>query len=351
MDHPILKSFKTIITYIVCWLAIGAIQSMIIYFNYSQLLSSSLVDGFIFNFSFAGLGIGIWFPTRYSKPVKHKLFNLLFNQLTTVVIVLFLWLIFNISVLQYLFFENAEYITFLTKSIPWRVISGLFYYSILVLIYYLLIYYTDLQDKLTNELRLKEMVKEAELNMLKSQINPHFLFNSLNSISSLTLTNPEKAQEMIIKLSDFLRYSVSQPDDKFTTLENEFNNISRYLDIEKIRFGNKLVYHYQLTPESLSVRIPVMILQPIYENAVKHGVYESIDTVTIHTATSLIHDMLIITIINNFEEHSKYQKSSGIGLKNIRERLKLIYQNDSLLKTNFENNKFKVELTIPIEKQ
>jgi LytS/YehU family sensor histidine kinase len=170
-----------------------------------------------------------------------------------------------------------------------------------VLVYYLVIYYLNLQEKTKAEGRLNEMVRESELNLLKSQINPHFLFNSLNSISSLTITNPEQAREMTIKLSDFLRYSVSMGNSRFSTLGKEMEHIRKYLDIEKVRFGTKLQYTFTIDEACLDCEIPVMILQPLYENAVKHGVYESTGEVTVQTTTRSVNGYLEILITNDFE--------------------------------------------------
>ena len=191
------------------------------------------------------------------------------------------------------------------------------------------------------------MVKEAELNLLKSQLNPHFLFNSLNSISALTLTDPHKAQEMIILLSDFLRYSLARDGRQLSSLSAELQNIDRYMKIEKIRFGDRIQYTADVVSNTLSCTLPVMILQPVFENAIKHGVAESIDTVHIQLSAKLEQNYLIIVVQNEFDPTSPSRRGAGLGLKNIEERLKLIYHNDGLLKYRKENNIFEVKLIIP----
>jgi LytS/YehU family sensor histidine kinase len=249
--------------------------------------------------------------------------------------------------LRLLFPTHYIYQDFLENSIPWRLISGALYYFLLVLVYYLVIYYQNLQERIKTEGRLNEMVRESELNLLKSQINPHFLFNSLNSISSLTITNPEQAREMTIKLSDFLRYSVSMGNNKFSTLTKELEHIRKYLDIEKVRFGSKLSYDFSIDKDCLDGEIPVMILQPLYENAVKHGVYESTGEVKVETTGKCKNGYLELRITNNFEPGAPSKKGTGIGLANIRERLKLLYKDDQLLKTVVKGNQFEVLLVFP----
>jgi two-component system, LytTR family, sensor kinase len=118
---------------------------------------------------------------------------------------------------------------------------------------------------------LKSQVREGELKMLRSQINPHFLFNSLNSVSSLTVTNPLKARDMIVKLSDFMRYSLSSRNEQPVTLGNEMESLRLYLQIEKVTIRRKAQIEEEISPECLQALMPGMLLQPLYENAVNTG--------------------------------------------------------------------------------
>jgi two-component system, LytTR family, sensor kinase len=347
IQHPVFQNRQTIGIYFGTWIFIAGIHFSLLYFLYNQLLIISAVDSILFNFLYAFLGLAVWYIVRFSLPKSHSLYTLIVNQFASILIILLIWLGLSFTVLKNIFDAYGKYQDFLDGSIPWRLISGTLFYFMLVLVYYLFIYSQNLQDKIRDESRLNEAVRESELNLLKSQINPHFLFNSLNSISSLTITDPSKAQEMTIKLSDFLRYSVAQNDTGFTTLEMEVNNIGKYLDIEKTRFGSKLSYTFDIPESCWKFEIPVMILQPLYENAVKHGVYESTGEVSIRTVAVLNKNLLEISIENNFEPGAPSRKGAGIGLKNIRERMKLIYHDDSLLQTHIKNQVFIVTICIP----
>jgi len=123
--------------------------------------------------------------------------------------------------------------------------------------------FRELREKSEREERLRSLLKETELSMLRSQIRPHFLFNSLNSISSLTMTNPARAQEMVIKLSEFMRYSLSLSNAMMSSLEKDLYHAGLYLDIEKVRFGEKLVVEEDIDEKALKWQIPAMILQPV----------------------------------------------------------------------------------------
>jgi two-component system, LytTR family, sensor kinase len=329
------------------WILIMGIHFFIFYFQYGFPFIISLSDSFITNGFFAVLGIPAWYVVRYSVPSPRTRYNLLFNHLASLTLINVIWISSCYSILGVLFGNYSLYKDFLVASIPYRIIGGFFFYILLCLGYYLVLYNFNLQVKLKEEAKLNELLKESELNMLRSQINPHFLFNSLNSISSLTITDPEKAREMLIKLSDFLRYSVSTNAKGFTTLENEMVNIRRYLEIEKVRFGNKLDFEFKVTASCSHHQVPAMLLQPLFENAIKHGVYESTDQVRVEMDCRFEDGCLMIDIINDFEPGAKARKGAGVGLKNIRERLKLLYKSDTLMKTSVLGNKYSVNLCLP----
>ena len=184
--------------------------------------------------------------------------------------------------------------------------------------------------------------------MLKAQLNPHFIFNSLNSISALTLTRPEDAHEMIVKLSTFLRHTIGHSELDLVTIHKEIDTISLYLAIEKSRFGDKLVVDIEGLDElDESVILPNLILQPLVENAVKYGVYERLDESKISIRLSLDNNYLIVEISNTTGEVPKGVTGKGIGLKNVQRRLQYIYETGDLIKTKKDKDQFVTTLKIP----
>jgi LytS/YehU family sensor histidine kinase len=232
-----------------------------------------------------------------------------------------------------------------------RLSTGILYYGVTLLIYHLIIYNKELEEKKLTEANLNLLVKESELNVLRSQLNPHFLFNSLNSISSLTLSDPSTARDMIIKLSEFLRYALRHGEREKTKLAEEIKNIDLYLEIEKIRFGEKLVFEKQITEDCREGLIPNMILQPLFENAVKHGVYESTEPITIRLVCEGNENEMQLEISNNFDPNQVSRRGAGIGLKNVRNRLLLIYGKDNLMHVQKTENEYTVRLNIPQKQQ
>jgi len=321
------------------------------------------------------LGLGIWYPVRFLNTLESTRFSFVLNHLAIAVVCLLSWIFFCEYILSLFWYDNESYQKFLGESwiffceyilsLFWydnesyqkflgearyyRLIAGIFYYFIILLIYYLITYYSDLEKKSKQEAELQTLIKESELTLLKSQLNPHFLFNSLNSISSLTITNPGKARDMVVKLSEFLRYAIDKNQRDMTLLKDELNNIELYLDIEKIRFGDRLIFEKQMDKQCNGVLVPNMILQPLFENAVKHGVYESSDTVFIRLECQMKKDFYTLTVINNFDPEIPARKGRGVGLKNVSKRLQLNYSRNDLLYTSKTENEFIVRISIPVE--
>lgn len=350
MNTPVLSKKYYLTVYFITWLVIIVVHATLLFFLYDTSLVESIADSVVFNLLFAAAGYTLWFVIRYNLKEKPSGIDLLFQHLMVAVVIISIWFFVSYYTLTSLFSADPDYVQFLKESAPWRIITGLFYYIVYVLIYYLILYYEDLQEKLKHEGELKSLVKEAELDALKSQINPHFLFNSLNSVSSLTLSQPDKAQTMVIKLSDFLRYSLSSDRKSTTTLENEFENILRYLDIEKVRFGKRLNFVPDIPAKCLETEVPSLILQPLIENAIKHGVYNSIEEVIITLSCDINQDFVTIRISNKYDPAAIRKKGEGIGLKNIRNRLILIYHRNDLLQINSDGKTYQATLKIPLTK-
>ncbi len=345
MLNPITSNKQYLINYGIVWSIIIGAHFAVLHWYYQFSFGISIVDSLLFNVFFAFLGISLWYLVRYNKS-NQNFISLLTSHLVSSLLIIGFWLLSGYLILKYSI-NDADYALFLDSSFPWRIVSGMFYYSLFILVYYVVVYYQDIQHKIKEESTLKTLIKEVELNALKNQINPHFLFNSLNSVSSLTITSPERAQEMIIKLSEYLRYSLSNKEQQVTTLETELENIKLYLEIEKIRFGDRLSFQFNCDNASLKATIPAMILQPLFENAIKHGVYESVETVDVVFNVKLHQSNLNISLVNDFDPEAKKTKGEGIGLKNTRERLFLIYKKNDILRINKAENKFIIDLNIP----
>src|SRR5690554_4523878 len=194
----------------------------------------------------------------------------------------------------------------------------------------------------------EKIAREAELYNLRQQLQPHFLFNSLNSVIALISTKPEQARTMVFQLSDFLRGTLHKDDQKLLELNEELEHLQLYLDIEKVRFGHRLDVSIHTDENSTDSLLPAMIVQPLLENAIKYGLYDTVARVNIEINVQRKDNMLQIQIKNPFDpENINIQKSSGFGLRSIERRLFLIYGRTDLLQTRAEKDTFTATISIP----
>lgn len=193
----------------------------------------------------------------------------------------------------------------------------------------------------------QKLAKEAELNSIRQQLQPHFLFNSLNSIYALIGTEPAKARMMVQNLSDFLRGTLQRDTTQLVEVQDEMLHTRLYLEIEKVRFP-RLIIEWKVDTKCENMRMPVLLLQPIVENAIKFGLYDMVDSVQIDIEVSCIENELNISIQNPFDPTTASTvKGTGFGLNSIRRRLFLLYGRNDLLQITIHENKFLVLIKIP----
>jgi len=347
MSNPFLERIKHVYIYLTVWFIIAVIQALLIIFATDLKTYVAIADSLVFNILYAFLAVTVWYPIRYGNPDGKLSIGIVITYIIVGIVIITGWLFLGYMILKVILADQEAYFQFLNDSFIARLATGILYYGVILLIYHLFIYSKELEEKKLNEANLNLLVKESELNVLRSQLNPHFLFNSLNSISSLTLSDPNTARDMIIKLSEFLRYALRHGEREKTMLSEEIKNIDLYLQIEKIRFRDKLVFEKDISTDCEKGLIPNMILQPLFENAVKHGVYESTEPIHVRLECMSIREGMQIKISNNFDPSQISRKGAGIGLKNVRNRLLLIYGTDDLLQVDKSGNIFTVNLIIP----
>lgn len=217
------------------------------------------------------------------------------------------------------------------------------------LIYFVFQLFLNFKQAEVEKWKLEAAVKNAELLALKSQINPHFIFNSLNNIRSLVIENPERSREMITHLSGLLRYSIQFNNFEKVSLEDELEIVQNYLNLESIQFEDRLQYKLEIKPETLPLQIPPMVIQLLVENAIKHGIANLPEGGLINIKSSVVDNALVVEVINTGQLESSTGGSTGIGLKNASERLKLLFGKLSNLKIqNLDDEFVSARFTIPL---
>ncbi|MBN2089278.1 histidine kinase [candidate division KSB1 bacterium] len=306
------------------------------------------------NYLFALLSIFIWYTC---KRIHFEKFNILILFLIHFLIALFL-VTFWILVIYgswYLIFGKAFFHHFnVQMTLGWQFTFGLLNYFLVAGIYYTMIYYQNFREKELAETNLKLLTRDAELKALKLQLNPHFLFNSLNSVNALITENASLARKMIAKLAEFFRMTLDLHDHQFISLQDELWYAEAYREIEEIRFGDKMQYEEEIEATLLTKSVPSMLLQPLLENAIKHGIANRLEGGLIRLVITAVDQNIRIEVTNPINRNSQIvvEKllTNGTGLSNLKKRLDQLYHKNYKLDIDLsEENLFRICLQIPIE--
>ena len=346
MDHPVTSNRISILIYWFFPIFFGISQAVLNIYYRILPVSAALVDGLFFGLVLGFLGIATWYVVRYNDPEKNSLNQIIVSHIFAGIVFTTIWILVS-GIFAKLALNDPIYNDYLYAQLRVRILAGIVFYTLLASIYYILVYRQHNHEKQLREFELQNQIRKAQLSALKFQINPHFLFNSLNSIASLTLSDPEKAHSMVIALSDFMRYSLRKHQDDLVPLEVEIRNIGLYLQIEKIRFGENLTYRLDIGKGCNQHLIPNLILQPIFENAIKFGIYEASKPIEIVLEAKQLSNHMEICVMNDFDPESVPIQGEGVGLANIKDRLSLLYGSSTLLKTERCESRFVVRMIIP----
>ena len=243
---------------------------------------------------------------------------------------------------------EASELLYVYRGLPFRIIINFLLLSLIMII----TVFWNIQEEYEENKKRKEaserMLRDAELYNMRQQLQPHFLFNSLNSIIALIGSKPQEARKMTFQLSDFLRGTMRKDDKQLIALSEEINHLKLYLEIEKVRFGHRLQTNFEIEDAALNNRVPSMIIQPLLENAIKYGLYNITGQVDINLRIFMLNNLLHIQIENPFEiDQFENNKGTGFGISSIRRRLFLLYGQSNLLKTEAKDTIFTATLRIP----
>jgi len=226
---------------------------------------------------------------------------------------------------------------------------------LIVIAIHALLYYQNFRASELAQSSLKTQLAEAQLKALKMQVHPHFLFNTLHSISSLVLEDPPKANSMIARLGDFLRLTLENSEQQLVTLKEETEFLRCYLDIEQVRFGDRLTISFELEPQTLSAQVPHLILQPVVENAVQHAIAPRATRGHINIEAKRLNSLLRVVVSDNgpgITSNAISPTKKCVGLTNVRNRLQQVYGPDFRFElTNGKNGGLTVVMEIPFHRE
>ena len=321
-----------------CWIVL---QSLALEYTFGFGWKVSLADAGVTNLVIAIGGYDMILVMKYYQP--RQIIRLAMSIGLAVICV---FAIHHLTLL--LVAGTGEYLIFLEKSL---FIRGLYIWLMIALVSSLTWVWFSVrehQEADNRALAAEKLAREAELSRLRQQLQPHFLFNSLNSISALAGSRPEEARKMIYQLSDFFRGTLKKDEQQLVPLSEELEHLTLYLDIEKVRFGHRLKTDIQFQDTTLAMKIPSLLLQPIVENAIKFGLYDTTGETIIKIHATVENNYLKLTIENPYDPTlTQPRRGTGFGLNSIQRRLYLLFARNDLLATDQKENIFTTILKIP----
>ncbi|MFT3932964.1 MAG: histidine kinase [Chitinophagaceae bacterium] len=333
---------KFLFIFIAWWLIWSTLQAWILY-DLGFDLQLCITDSAISNFVLALACVIIGNSLAYYLPRQQRYIYLLVLCLLTAGACLL-----ATKYVLTMVITASDYPVFLSKSLPVRFSVSFLVIGCMTMISVMWNAFEDQKTSVQRRTEAEQLTKDAELYKLRQQLQPHFLFNSLNSINALIGIRPQEARTMVQQLSDFLRGTLKREEQQWISVEEELEYLRLYLDIERVRFGNRLSTAFDTDHASLQMKIPAMLLQPLVENAIKFGLYDTTGDTVVSINSTVENGLLVISVQNPFDsETSQPRRGTGFGLHSIQRRLYLLFARQDLLVATAQDNIFTVTVKIP----
>ncbi|HUR67312.1 MAG TPA: histidine kinase [Chitinophagaceae bacterium] len=331
------------IIFIVCWAVMMVDNVMVLHF-FDLPWKAAIIDSAICNTLLLLICLLVMNTLRYYLPRGQQYINIFSICLFLTII----WLVLIKWLLKLILGGYEGYADILHHSLSIRFSIAFLLLGCVTMISMLWFNQQEQKEKEARKSDAEKLAKEAELFKLRQQLQPHFLFNSLNSINALIGNRPEEARKMIQQLSDFLRGTIKKEETQTVNLQEELQYLQLYLDIEKVRFGNRLATEIEIAEETGQLKLPALLLQPIVENAIKFGLYDTTGETVIKLFASKEENNLVIRVMNPFDpETSSPKQGTGFGLRSVQRRLYLLFARTDLLVTEAKGNVFITIVKIP----
>jgi two-component system sensor histidine kinase AlgZ len=348
--HPILSRFRQLGLYLLAWVPLaGILVYLLVRAGESWMVAAALTVPLCFVYAF--LCLAAWYPCRATPLESSGFLKLLLTHFTAAVVLSAVWVQLAKGLATGLTrwggFSGLDERA--TKYLPLLWVTGLLLYVLSVTFHYVLLAEQASREAQERALEARVLARDAELKALRAQVNPHFLFNCLHSISALTSADASKAREMCILLADFLRTTLRVGGQETITVEEELTLIRGYLAIEKVRFGARVQMEEQIDHEAMGLLLPPLLLQPLVENAIRHGIANLPEGGVIGLSVRRSQDSVSIVVENSFDPDTPSKLKTGLGLDNVRRRLHARYGDDASVMFGADGNLFSVKLRLPAQ--
>ena len=351
--HPILSRPRNLALYLLAWIPIAGM--LVHSFAGSDGLSwqEAIVLTVPLCLIYAFVCLAAWYPCQATPLETSSFLRLVATHLTVAALLSVLWgslaKALGIALAHHAGFVGLDRRLETVKyfSLLWA--AGVLLYVLSVTFHYVLLAEQNAREAQKRALEARILARDAELKALRAQVNPHFMFNCLHSISALTSADAGKAREMCILLADFLRTTLRLGGKETITLEEELDLVRGYLAIEKVRFGARVHMEEEVDKRTTGFPLPPLLLQPLVENAIRHGIANLPEGGVIRLAAQRTGEALSIVVENSFDPDTPSSLKTGLGLENIRNRLNARYGGDASVVVGANGGRFSVRLRFPVQ--
>lgn len=346
--HPLLATKGRITLYLLAWLPLAGLLGYLLSVTGKLPLLETEMVAVPIALVYAFACLAPWYMCRVLPLGPDQIPRLVGNHVAAAVVASLLWIVVAKMLVYGLgrtYFPQLD--QRFSPQLPLVFGVGVLLYLLAVAMHYVLLSVESSREAETREQEARTQAREAELKALKAQINPHFLFNSLNSISALATVDGVRARDMCIKLSDFLRSTLSLGERPSILFREEIALARSYLAVEEVRFGPRLKIDFQTDARCETCVVPPLFLQPLIENAVKHGIAGLVEGGMVRLQARCSQGRLYVKVENEFDPETPALGRHGLGLRNVRERLKTVYEEQARLDAGANANHYAVEVELP----
>src|ERR1051325_996630 len=346
--HPILARLERLASYLGLWCAIGILVGAVLTrqgLTWPEALVQVLPPLLVYSF----VCLSAWYVCRAMPLATSGVPGVLTASALAATVGAVLWLMLNEMWLGTLesMPETASLTTRFRGQLPFLFAVSVMLYLLVLSVHYVVLAFEAFRTAERQQLELQVLTRDAELRALRAQVNPHFLYNSLNSISALTGSDPAAARRMCLLLAEFLRTTLRVSTQERIPLSEELTLADRFLSIEQVRFGDRLQVERSIDESALECQVPPLVLQPLLENAIGHGIAGMIDGGTVRLDVVRHGDRLAIAVENPRDPDAMPRARGGVGLENVRKRLTIVFGGAARLEATASPTGFRVAIDLP----
>lgn len=355
MLHPILKDRRRLFLYLLLWVGIGKLLAAVIVYGGGAPLGWALKFALPLALLLGFQSLGSWYLVRALPAESTPMFRLIVSWGIGGTLSVGVWVAVGLIWASVLLPEGsvgaARRTEILWGSAPLLFVIGALGFVAAVLGHYLLAAFERSRAAERRALELQVHARDAELRSLKAQLDPHFLFNSLNSVAALIGTDAKSARRMCFLMAGFFRKSLGLARRESIPLAEEVYLVETFLAIEQVRFGDRLRSSFEISEEALTLGVPPLLLQPLVENAVHHGIAHLVEGGEVRVSARRRDGLVELTVDNPCDPERPASRGAGVGLDNVRARVAALFGHRARVEVEAEPDRYRVTLLVPAEPQ